>query len=69
MLRNIIMLGRFCCRSVLLVFLIGFVSQWTVAAPITKAFAVKNNDVHYHITVQVDPIKGTLEGRSNQSAF
>ncbi|MEI2767479.1 MAG: M1 family peptidase [Nitrosomonas sp.] len=64
MLRNIIMLGRFCCRSVLLVFLIGFVSQWTVAAPITKAFAVKNNDVHYHITVQVDPIKGTLEGKS-----
>ncbi len=58
------MLGRFRRCGVLLVFLIGLVSQWVVAAPIVKSFAVKNNDVHYHITVQVDPIKGTLAGKS-----
>ncbi|WP_244072493.1 M1 family metallopeptidase [Nitrosomonas sp. PY1] len=29
-----------------------------------KSFAVKNNEVHYDIVVQIDPIEGTLKGKS-----
>lgn len=55
---------RFFHFSNLLVLLIGIFSQLALATPMVKSFSVKNNEVHYDIVVQIDPIEGTLKGKS-----
>ena len=59
---------NFSHRNISLLLLLGlvvfYVCEDASAALGPKSFAVKNNDVHYDMVVHIDPIEGTLHGKT-----